>query len=244
MSDNKLTKEEFCKKYGITMHTLEHNFKRTQKGILRRDGVLVTKEGYGKDVRFTEKKIFDKENAYFFGDSWTDILRFKKQLTAETIDFFVFFAIVSAPMHLYRGTIPNFLKYLGENVSEANAEMLEISFLELIDRDLITYIIDEDIIILSLKRKAELALSLGKDITEICKGIAKKSGYNWIFILKVWIGLYYFRNEDEIDLKEFCETIDVSKDRLKIIFPLLEPNIVFRFTGCYYILKDLEERIR
>ena len=141
---------ELCEKYNLTESTVLTNFTRTQKSLLKKYGVVVKKVGRGKAAYYEEEHteiISDRRALTMFDETHSDIMLNKDSLTLINADFLIFLGVVSTPMAMFRGTPQDFLRYIGVKINSENLEMLEDTLLNLVDRELICYDVDEDVII-------------------------------------------------------------------------------------------------
>ena len=122
-----------------------------------------------------------------------DIIKIEKNsLTLANFEFFIFLGIIVTPFGVFRGNRKDFLKYIGISANKTNIKKLDNALNGLMKKGYINFDIDEDYIIVYIKRKVEKEMQLGINLIKHCKRIAEKYNKNTDKIsqlIKVWLAM-------------------------------------------------------
>lgn len=241
-----MTLEEICQKYGYSESSVLKQWTRTQEKIYNKYGVKIKKEGRGTKATYIEEKdeISDNRALTMFDETRTELVLNNESLSLINCDFLVFLGIVSTPMGMFRGTYEDFLKYIGAGVTKDNLEMLEDALLGLVDRELIVYDTDEDVIILYVKRKAEKEMSLGIEMIRHCRILAEvyhKHKRGWLNLFKVWVAVQICAEEQPFTMEKISKMTNLSKPQIRDAKKILERDELFRTSraGRYFLCQGM-----
>lgn len=229
-----LTLTELCEKYHLSEQTVTTQFVRTQKSIYKKYGVEIKKVGRGKSAYYEEEGReyrSDGRASTMFNEEKQEIALNNESLNLLNADFLMFLGIVSTPMGMFRGTPQDFLQYIGVKTSDENLEMLEDSLLGLVDRGLICYDVDEDTIILYVRRRVEQEMKLGIQMVKHCRELAiqhKKQQDGWLKLLKVWVAVQICYEDQPFTIKRLAEMTNLSQDQVKDAKKILEDDDLFK----------------
>lgn len=234
-----MTLEEVCKKYEVSESSVKNMFPRTQKSILKKYGVQIVKEGWGKSASYRELPHNDGRARTMFLEDKEKLMINQDELSLVNWSFSVFLAIVTTPMLVFRGSNEDFLNYMGLKPSESNVKLLIDSLKDLNKRDIITYIIDktdENYFVAALYRKVEKEMNIGIEMVRTCKELAEE--YNkrsWVSLLKVWLGIQMIVEEDLLPftIAELGAYTGLSEYQVRESKRILETNDIFRTSRAY-----------
>lgn len=237
-----MTLKELCEKYNVSESSVQSNFVRTRNSIYKKYGVTIKKIGRGKTAIYEEEKIdliSDKRALTMFDETRTEIIFNNESLNLINADFLVFLGIISTPMGMFRGTAADFLRYVGIKPTEENLEILEFTLLELVDRELVFYDVDEDIIILYVRRKVEKEMRLGIEMIKRCREIAEKNNKHkdgWIKLLKVWVSVQICSSDQPFTIETLSKMTGLSRFQIMDCKKLLEQDELFKTSraGSYF----------
>ena len=245
-----MTRKEVCEKFNLSENQVAKNFKRCQEQIYNKYSVRLTKTGRGDKVDYQVEDIpmtLDiHQSIAFIQDAHKEIIM-DQQLFTELIDwnFMVFMGIVLCPMVVFRGTLDDFLQYIGVKVNAANKKLLQKSLIELDKNDIIEYRVDrtdEKVFTASILAKVEKRLHIGIDMVQRCMKLQKENNMNtWVPLLKTWLGLQIiaFDNKQEMFTMKQLEAITgVNTKMLTKCKKILEADNLFQ-TSRVYAAKDI-----
>lgn len=236
-----MTLEEVCQKYDRKPDTFKNQFNREQKAILNKYGVKIIKEGRGKKATYREDLQSDmRANSIFEANDFSKGAGFiKEDLGLPNFTFNVFMGVITTPMFVFRGTYKDFLGYIGKPQTEQFEMSLKNSINELVNMMILHEIIDttgdDEVITLSLVRKAETEMKLGIGMAKNCKELADKYSINdWINVAKVWIATDLLSKQNNIYTRQDVITMTGLTPYLvdKVSKALRESNI-YKMTKAY-----------
>ena len=224
-----MTAEEVCEKYNVKLSTFKANYKRTTDNIYKKYNVKIIKEGRGEKATYREQIISDNRAETMFQalQPLKDMGAIREDLKLPNFTFNVFMGIITTPMFVFRGTYKDLLMYLMVPINEDYINLLKKSINELVEAMVLHEIIDttteEEVITLSLVRKAEVEMKININMITICKQLAEKNKMqSWIPLLKVWLGTEllskqeYYKRNDLIEMTGLSEyVVDKSAKILK-----------------------------
>ena len=201
-----MTLEEICKKYERKPDTFKNQFNREQKAILNKYGVKIIKEGRGSKATYREEFQSDNRaiNIFEANDFSKGPGFMKSDLSLPNFTFNVFMGVITTPMFVFRGTYKELLGYIGKPLGPESEMALKNSIDQLVNMMILHEIIDttnngEEVITLSLVRKAEVEMKLGIGMARNCKELADKYNINdWINVAKVWIATDLLSKQNSI----------------------------------------------
>lgn len=240
-----MTLLELCEKYSVSESSVTNMWPRTQKSILKKYGVSIIKKGRGKNAYYQEERkepVSDGRALTMYEETHIDFMLNKDSLNLLNSDFLIFLGIVSTPMAMFRGTPQDFLSYIGVTVNQDNLDMLDDTLLNLADRELICYDVDDDVIILYIRRKAEKEMKLGIEMIQHCRQLAEKTGKrkdSWLKILKVWIAIQIAAEDQPFTLQDISDMTGISRTQVSEYKRILEDDDIFKTSraGSYLICR-------
>ena len=228
-----MTLQEVSEKYGYSIGYLKDHFKDAQKTILKRNGINLIKEGRGASAVYREEVMSDNraDNMFMEVEKSEKMNVMKNDLTLSNFTFCVFMGVLTTPMFVFRGTHKDFLRYIQVSDSEENRGKLDRAIEDLIGDGVIVvyrdHSTDEEVLTLTLVRKAENDMKIGMEMLVDCKLLSSKhKKKDWIPILKTWIGTELLSREESYTRQDLMNMTGLSKylidDSIKI---LRESNI-------------------
>ena len=232
-----MTKEEVCKKYDVSLASMEGAWPRTQKSILKKYGVYIEKIGRGNKATY-EEVTQDNRAVTMYEEVKEDMIIDRSALKYESIEFHCFLAIITTQFMTFRGTYSDFVSYLGLKNNKANIEMIKEGIDKLIARRIIKKVddtsTDEGYFILSLVRKAEKEMKIGLDMVRTCKQLAEKNKKkDYIPLLKTWLGIQVMSQNQPFKVKDLEDMTGLSSYQIRESKRILEQNEIFRTSRAY-----------
>lgn len=219
-----MTLQEVCEKYKVAESSMTGAFPLTKKAIEKKYGVRIVKIGRGKNAYYEEeildgRVLEDKERVFVNNDR------------ALNWDFLVFFAIVTMPMFVFRGSYDDFLKYVEVSVNEDNKRMLKDALIILAEKGVIMYNVDvgtADYFVICLYRSVEEDMDV-EIMTSICRNLANKyHKRSWVPLLKTWLGVNMLVKEDRpCTLKALEAMTGLSKYQIKESTRILKESSIY-----------------
>ena len=233
-----MTLEEVSEKFGVSITSLKGAFPRTQKSILKKYGVHIIKKGRGDSATYEiQEENSDFRAMTLYEEVKDDILIDKQSLHLMTWPFLVFFAIVTTPMLVFRGSYEDFLNYVQLKVSKDNLEALEDTLEYLLEEEYISYTIDKtnnNYFVAAVYRQREEQMHIGIGMVKICKQIADAAHKrSWVPLLKTWIGMQMMAEKKMFKREELAEATGLSLYQVDECKKLLEQNEIFKTTRVY-----------
>lgn len=231
-----MTVEEVSKRYGYSANSIQKNFPRTAASIEKRFGVTLVK--CKKDGK-TYYQISDNRAATIY-DETRDIINIGQQtLSLENYQFFAFLGIAMTPQCIFRGTRQDFLNYIGIPANEKNLSMLNVVLKQLADKEYIMFDIDEDYIIVYIKRRVEKEMQVGIEMVKHCRKLAEKyhkNGDKIAQFIKVWLALQICAENQPFKYDDIVKLTGLSKYQIHDIKEILSKDEIFKFTraGSYW----------
>lgn len=235
-----MTLDELCQKYHLSASTVTTKFKRTKDNIYKKYGVVIVKEGRGKEALYREVITDDNRAETIFKALEpvhnTGIL--KKDLNLPNFTFCVFMGVITTPMLVFRGRHEDFLKYIEISINENNILLLKDSIKELENAKIIQCMYDnstdEEIITISLVRSAEVEMKIGIGMVRICKELADKNRKkDWIPLLKMWLGTELLSKNNTYTRQELMDMTGLSKYQIDDCGRILKENNIYKSTRAY-----------
>lgn len=239
-----MTLDELCNKYDLNPSTVKNQFKRIAQKIQRDHGVTITKKGRGATAEYIEEVPDNRALTMF--DEAHDLIFNNESLDLMSAEFVCFLGLISTPMRMFRGTFSDFIHYIGADPKKISEGDLEDVFLELVDRNLIVYDQDEDVIILYVKRRVEKEMRLGIEMVEHCRKLEEtynKQKGAWIKLLKTWIGIQICAEEQPFTMRQLAEITGLSAAQLRDAKKILEKDEIFKTSRAGYYLKCLGSNV-
>ena len=184
-----MTIDQVCKKFGYSENSVKNQFSRTSAAIKKKYGVIITK--YKKDG-ITYYELSDGRADSMYNEPKEIIKIEKNSLTLANFEFFIFLGIIVTPFGVFRGSRKDFLKYIGIPANKTNLKNLDNILDGLMQKGYINFDVDEDYIIVYIRRKIEKEMQLGINLIKHCKRIAEKYNKNTDKIsqlIKVWLAM-------------------------------------------------------
>lgn len=248
--DCAMTRKELSERFGLSENQIAKNFKRCQDQVFKKYNVKITKTGRGDKVDYIVQDIPMTADIHqsiaFIQDAHKEVIM-DQQLFTDLIDwnFMVFMGIALCPMVVFRGTLDDFLQYVGVKVNASNKKLLKQSLIELDKNNLIIYTVDrsdDKVFTASILAKVEQSLHIGVDMVQRCMKLQKENSMNsWVPLLKTWLGLQIIAigNKQEIFTMNQLENITgVNKKMLTKCKKILEQDNLFQ-TSRAFAAKDL-----
>lgn len=229
-----MTLQEVSKKYGISESSIKNQFTRTQNTILKRNGVKLIKEGRGSNTVYREEIVSDNraDNMFMEVEKSEKMNVMKNDLTLSNFTFCVFMGVLTTPMFVFRGTHKDFLKYIQVSDSEENRGKLDRAIEDLIGDGVIVvyrdHSTDEEVLTLTLVRKAENDMKIGMEMLVDCKLLSSKHRKkDWIPILKTWIGTELLSKEDSYTRQDLVNMTGLSRYMIDDCIKILRESNIF-----------------
>lgn len=245
-----MTKKEICEKFGLSENQLTKNFKRCQEQVYNKYNIHLTKTGRGDKVDYQVEDIPMTTNIHqsiaFIQDAHKEIIM-DQQLFTDLIDwnFMVFMGIVLCPMIVFRGTLEDFLQYVGVKNSEGNRKLLKKSLIELHEHDLIDYRVDrtdDRVFTASILAKVEQEMHIGIDMVQRCMKLQKENNMNtWVPLLKTWLGLQIItldNKQETFTMRQLESITGVNNKMLTKCKKILEADNLFQ-TSRAFLTRDV-----
>lgn len=232
-----MTLQELCEKYKVSESSVLNAFPRTQKSILKKYGVKITKEGRGASATYREEFEDDKRAETLFEESREIISLNNESVMLASWEFMVFLAIVTTPMFVFRGSFEDFLRYVQVTINDTNVISLKEALENLKDRDFISYQIDktnENYFVAALYRKVEEDMQIGIGMVRDCKKLAEK--YNkrsWVPLLKTWLSINVLTEHQPYTMKEIEAMTGLSMYQIRQSTDILKESNIFRMSKAY-----------
>lgn len=162
----------------------------------------------------------------------------KSDLSLPNFTFNVFMGVITTPMFVFRGTYNELLGYIGKPLGDDSEEALKNSINELVNMMILHEIIDttnegEEVITLSLVRKAEVEMKLGIGMARNCKELADRYGIrDWIDIAKVWIATDLLSN-NVYQVSDIMIMTGLSKYMVDKASKALKASNIYKTTRAY-----------
>lgn len=211
------------------------NFKRTQDSILKKYGVAIIKEGRGASASYREEKTSKlKESSV---NEMKEDLRNRMKLNETYFTFvngafLILLGVISAPYMLFRGTREELLNFIGIKNCGYGMSLLEDALLDLVDKELVGYEEDEDLLIIYVRRWAERDLQLNSAMVEECRFIAWRHNKGdkefWMDLLKVWVGIQLCVTGQSFSNDELILITGLKEEQLQYYKKLLAADQLFR----------------
>lgn len=236
-----MTLEEVAKKYEISPNSLKTNFNRTRDSILKKHNVRIIKEGRGKNAYYREQILSDNRSETIFKalePLRNDAGVLRTDLNLPNLTFNVFMGVITTPMFVFRGTYKDLSGYLEIGADEKTLGALKDSINELVKMMILNEIIDktteDDVITLSLVRKAEIDMKINMNMLNMCKILAEQNHMkSWIPLLKVWLGLEILSQKDSFLQGELIEMTGLKPGMVTKCTKLLEGCNIFMKSRAY-----------
>jgi hypothetical protein len=235
-----MTLHEICEKYKYTEATFQKNFKRCQAAILKEYNVRIIKEGRGEKATYREQILSDNRQETIFKalepTQKTGLI--KDDLSMENFTFTTFLGIITTPMLVFRGTRADFLNYIGATNDDKHLELLDKAIDQLVNEMIIHEIQDttteEEVLTLSLVRKAEVDMKISISMINICKQLAEQAHmHDWIPILKIWLGTELLSQKEHYTLTDLMNMTGVNKAMLAKCTRLLKQSNIYKTSKAY-----------
>ena len=111
-----MTLKEVTAKYNISESSLQQNFKKTQKSIMKKYGVIINKRGRGASAVYTDEIIRSEADtrALTMYEETKENISMESEMfnTLVDWDFIVLLAILTTPLLVFRGNYTQFLEYV------------------------------------------------------------------------------------------------------------------------------------
>ena len=238
-----MTAQDVLIKYPtVTMTTLTKQWKRAQAKIEKEYHVKLVKEGRGADTNYREVSQSDNRAKTIFEAlapiHETGII--KNDLSMENFTFTVFMGVITTPMFVFRGTYKDFLGYLEIQPTEKNIQALKDSIDKLVNEMIFHEIVDttgkdEEVITLSLVRKAELDMKINVNMISICQQLVEnyrlKSG--WVPLLKMWLGTELLSKQEHYTRQELMDMTGLSIYQINKYGQILKDSNIYKTSRAY-----------
>jgi hypothetical protein len=234
-----MTAEEISERYGYSVSSIKKNFPRTAASIEKKYGIVLIK--CKKDGR-TYYEISDNRAETIY-DETKEIVNIGKQtLNLANYEFFCFLGIIMTPQGIFRGTRKDFLNYVGIPINNKNLSMLDVVMQELVKKEYIMFDVDEDYIIVYVKRKIEKEMQVGINMIKHCRAIAEKhhkGGDKISQLIKVWLAVQICIDNPPFTYEDISELTGLSTYQIRDVKKMLEEDEIFKLSrvGSYYLNK-------
>ncbi|MEG0153239.1 MAG: hypothetical protein RR744_08720 [Cellulosilyticaceae bacterium] len=227
--------EELTKELGIALSTLRTKFTRVQEKA-RRDGYDLTKLGRGKSAVYQLDFVKNDEMiaptaASMFAEVRGEIEVEESWIGMEQMEFNLLLMLIMTPLKVFRGTYKEAATYMGLPVRERSYEKIKEGIEVLKEKELILDTIDEDVFIITLKRKVERNyLNFDSKLLNRCKEIGDELKMrSWVSVIKVWLAVRIIVAEKRIAVTatRMSELTGLSSSTIaKVLKKLAEENIL------------------
>lgn len=234
-----LTAEEIAELLGVSLTTINTKFNRT-KDNAKKKGYLLSKVGKGKKAKYTLELLggISERAKIIFDENGEDINLNTECLRLTTWQFNILLGTILTPMKVFRGTEDEFLKYLGLTVHKRNAEKLREAIDYMVNQEYIWANYDEDVVIVSIRRKFEKQLKLTSDLANKSFNIAAKySIREWQNVLKVWLAIQLLNiaPDTRMTSKQICGLTNIkTQDTVNKCIRALESENVLKTQKLYF----------
>ena len=234
-----MTRKELSERYNISETSIQKNFSRIQKNILKQYGHILTKTGRGdKTEYFVTDMNGDEARALLVSqESNHQIMIAKESLQVVDFNFVVFLTICITPMKSFYGSYEGFLEYAELPKTKENIQSLKDALDILAASDYIQYTIDKtdnnyfNAFIFKRVRE-DMAISL--DMTLRCQRLAKENKkQSWIPLFKTWVGIQYMYDKQPFTVKELCDVTGLSAYQIRESKKILEKDNLFVTSRAY-----------
>ena len=181
--------KELCELLGISESTLTQKFPRTRDNA-KKSGYIIEKKGRGKNAvyevsickeyQMNADKVFDEQKkSISMKKEWVGIGRY---------EFNILIYLLLNVDKTFRGTYTRLLNYMDIKSDTKNRNQLKDAIESLVEKKLVYSFVDEDVVVIVLRRKAEMEwLLFDSEMASISNGIAKTIKTNWTNVVKVWL---------------------------------------------------------
>ena len=244
-----MTLKEVTTKYNISESSLQQNFKKTQKSIMKKYGVIINKSGRGASAIYTEEIIRSEADtrALTMYEETKENISMESEMfnTLVDWDFIVLLAILTTPLLVFRGNYTQFLEYVKIKPNPDNIQKLKDTLDDLSKKNIILYTLDtstdDGYFIASIYKKVENEMQIGIEMIKKCKELADKNNmqYNgWSKLLKTWLGVQILYKRQPYTMKELSEVTGLPESTLRKCGKILEKDYVF-YTDKAYAAYDV-----
>lgn len=224
-----MTPKEISDKFGYSEDRIRKNFPKTAAAIEKKFNVKV--------IRITTKEetfyqIIENNRALTLYDQPVELILLEQEsLSLQSFQFFVFLAIVMMPQGVFRGTQKDFLRYMGVKTTPANLKMLKLALDSLVQKEYIFYNIDNEFIILYVRRRIEKQLWIDINMIRECKKIIQENHKHICKLpqlLQVWSAVRICEENQPFTYKDVMKLTGLSKKQIFDVKKLLENNQIFK----------------
>ena len=244
-----MTLKEVTTKYNISESSLQQNFKKTQKSIMKKYGVIINKSGRGASAVYTEEIIRSEADtrAITMYEETKENISMESEMfnTLVDWDFIVLLAILTTPLLVFRGNYTQFLEYVKIKSNPDNIQKLKDTLDDLSKKNIILYTLDtstdDEYFIASIYKKVENEMQIGIEMIKKCKELADKNNmqYNgWSKLLKTWLGVQILYKRQPYTMKELSSVTGLSENTLRKCGKILEKDYIF-YTDKAYAAYDV-----
>lgn len=234
-----MTRKELSERYNISESSIQKNFSRIQKNILKQYGHVLTKVGRGDKAEYYVTDMDGNEARALLMSQETSrqVMIAKESLQAIDFNFVVFLTICMTPMKSFYGSYEGFLEYAELPKTKENIQSLHEALDMLSAADYIQYTIDKtdnnyfNAFIFKRVRE-DMAISL--DMTLRCQRLAKENRkQSWIPLFKTWVGIQYMYDKQPFTVKELCDVTGLSAYQIRESKRILEKDNLFITSRAY-----------
>lgn len=219
-----MTAKELSEKYGYSLNSIQTNFNRVYKAILKKHGIRIAKEGRGKNATYIEME--DDQRALTMYEEVKDIAMNQGTISLANWDLLALVAICCTPMAVFRGSYREFLGYVDLEGTAAHIGALKLALKDLLEKEYIMYQVDktnEDYFIAGLYHAVEEELGVGISTIRQCKEVAEK--YNkksWLNIFKTYVGMQVLQDNQPFTTMQLSEYTGLSEYMIRESTKVLE----------------------
>jgi hypothetical protein len=227
-----VTLQELCQKYGYSEGTIKKKWPQTQLKILKDTGVKIVKKGRGDSTEYIEE-IEQYPRAITMFQEESSELFVSVDLNMINWDFHVFLAIVTTPMHVFRGTIDQLLQYMSVPPTADTRQKVFDALKSLVEGGFISYILDkstsEEYFTLSLVREKEVKMRISYQMLLTCKELAEEEHKrSWIPLLKMWLGVQMLAEDQPYTVARLQALTGLSVYQIRECDRILQKNEIYR----------------
>ena len=233
-----MTAQQVAERFGYSVTSIQTKFKRTQQSIKKKFGVEIIK---CQGLQGTYYMISDERALTMFDEVKNELYIPLESLKIENFVFYVLVGIAATPQGVFRGTRKEFLKYMGVAANQKNEELLNKALSLWADLNVIVFNIDQDVIIVYMKKAFESTAIMSIQMLKECQRIVKENHKQNIKIpqlLKVWQAHRLCSKSQPFTIDDIQKYIDLSRDQIKQGRKLLQKSGMFKLTAA--IISDGE----
>lgn len=209
------TVEEIAQMYGYSVSSLKNSFTRVAASIKKKFGVNVIK---CKDVTGIYYLIQIQRALTIFEEQNKEIYIPEETIKMDDLQAYIIIAVAAMPQGVFRGTIKQFLDYIGLSHTKKNIDLFQAVVDKFIENEETSYVKcerDKVTITIYIKDIVEQALIFSIDMLRECRRIIEqnnKQSIKVIQLMKVWEAyrLNWYRGNNPITDQSIAKDTGLS----------------------------------